>query len=388
MPNTKVTILGAGKIGSAVARILHHSGRYDVLIGDLSEEALSRLSKETPVETKVVDVTQHDQIVKAVSGSRAVLSACPFDQNEGIARAGLAAGVSYFDLTEDVATTKAVREIAEKATDGQIFMPQCGLAPGFIGILANDLCQGFEKLDRVKMRVGALPLYPTNLLKYNLTWSTDGLINEYCNPCEAIRSGKPVELQPMEGLEHFALDGVDYEAFNTSGGLGTLTETLAGSVTDLDYKTVRYIGHQYLMTFLLQGLRLEGRRDLLKELLEEAVPLTNQDVVLTFCTVTGWRDGHYEQVADARKIYHGQLCGKPASSIQITTATSLCAVLDLHVNGQLPKSGFVRQEDVKLSDFLDNEFGKPYEEAQQVRAPVAAARKLAADLTTGLGTTT
>lgn len=388
MPKTKVTILGAGKIGGAVARTLHHSGRYDVLIGDLSEEALKRLSKETPVETKVVDVTQHDQVVKAVGGSRAVLSACPFDQNEGIARAALEAGVSYFDLTEDVATTKAVREIAEKATDGQIFMPQCGLAPGFIGILAHDLCQGFEKLDRVKMRVGALPLYPTNLLKYNLTWSTDGLINEYCNPCEAIRGGKAVELQPMEGLEHFALDGVDYEAFNTSGGLGTLTETLAGSVTDLDYKTVRYIGHQYLMTFLLQGLRLEGRRDLLKELLEEAVPLTNQDVVLTFCTVTGWRDGHYEQVADARKIYHGELCGKPASSIQITTATSLCAVLDLHVNGQLPKNGFVRQEDVKLSDFLDNEFGKPYEEAQQVRAPVAAARKLAADLTTGLGTTT
>ncbi|MEQ8210067.1 MAG: saccharopine dehydrogenase C-terminal domain-containing protein [Lacipirellulaceae bacterium] len=385
---TKVTILGAGKIGGAVARILHHSGRYEVLVGDLSEQALERLKKETPVETAVVDVTKQDKVVKAISGSRAVLSACPFDQNEGIARAALEAGVSYFDLTEDVATTKAVREIADKSADGQIFMPQCGLAPGFIGILAHDLCQGFEKLDRVKMRVGALPLYPTNLLKYNLTWSTDGLINEYCNPCEAIRNGERIELQPMEGLEHFALDGVDYEAFNTSGGLGTLTETLAGQVADLDYKTVRYIGHQYLMTFLLQGLRLDGRRDLLKELLEQAVPLTNQDVVLTFCTVTGWRDGHYEQVADARKIYHGELCGKPASSIQITTATSLCAVLDLHVNGQLPKSGFVRQEDVKLADFLDNEFGKPYESAKQVREPIAAARKLAADLTTGLGTTT
>ncbi|QDS97815.1 saccharopine dehydrogenase family protein [Adhaeretor mobilis] len=385
---TKVAILGAGKIGGAVARILHHSGRYDVLVGDFSEDALERLSRDVEVKTAKVDVTDHDGVVKAISGCRAVLSACPFDQNEGIAAAALTAKVSYFDLTEDVATTKAVRGIAKQAVEGQIFMPQCGLAPGFIGILANDLCQGFEKLDRVKMRVGALPLYPTNLLKYNLTWSTDGLINEYCNLCDAIRNGEMVALQPMEGLEHFALDGVDYEAFNTSGGLGTLTETLAGSVNDLDYKTVRYIGHQYLMTFLLQGLRLDNRRDLLKELLEEAVPLTDQDVVLTFCTVTGWRDGRYEQVADARKIYHGELCGKPASSIQITTATSLCAVLDMHVNGQLPNKGFVRQEDVALSDFLANEFGKPYESATQVRAPIAAARKLAADLTTGLGTTT
>ncbi len=221
------------------------------------------------------------------------------------------------------------------------------------------------------MRVGALPLYPTNMLKYNLTWSTVGLINEYCNPCEAIRSGEAIELQPLEGLEHFSLDGVNYEAFNTSGGLGTLCETLAGSVTDLDYKTVRYKGHQYLMKFLLEGLRLENRRDLLKELLEEAIPCTNQDVVLAFCTVAGWRGGQYEQVADARKVYHGQIAGQPASSIQITTATSLCAVLDLHRLGRLAERGFVRQEDVSLDVFLENEFGKPYAAAQQVRAPIA-----------------
>lgn len=370
---TSVCILGAGKIGGAIARLLHYSGRYDVLVGDISPEALKYLESETPVETRVVDVTDHHSVVEAIKGKHAVLSACSFDQNESIAVAALAAGVSYFDLTEDVATTEAVRAVADKAADGQIFMPQCGLAPGFIGILAYDLCRGFEKLDRVKMRVGALPLYPTNMLKYNLTWSTDGLINEYCNPCDAIRGGQRVSLQALEGLERFALDGVDYEAFNTSGGLGTLCETLAGEVTDLDYKTVRYTGHQYLMQFLLQGLRFDNRRDLLKELLEAAVPCTHQDVVLVFSTVTGWRNGKFEQVADARKIYHGDMHGIPASSIQITTATSLCAVVDLHVAGKLPKKGFVRQEDVKLDDFLANEFGKPYADASQVRAPIAAA---------------
>jgi saccharopine dehydrogenase-like NADP-dependent oxidoreductase len=366
-----VTILGAGKIGRGVARMLHHSGHYDVLVADISAEALASVAAETPVATRVVDVTNHDAVVSVLKGRKAVLSACPFDQNEGIAVAALAAGVSYFDLTEDVATTHAVRTIAAKAADGQVFMPQCGLAPGYIGILAHHLCQGFDRLDRVKMRVGALPLYPTNMLKYNLTWSTDGLINEYCNPCEAIVDGKRVDVQPLEGLERFALDGVDYEAFNTSGGLGTLCETLEGRVTNLDYKTVRYTGHCYLMQFLLDGMRFHQRRDLLKELLEAAVPCTNQDVVLIFSTVTGWRKGRFEQVADARKVYHGKVHGLEASSIQITTATSLSCVLDLHRLGKLPRKGFVRQEDVRLEDFEANEFGKPYANATSVRAPIA-----------------
>ncbi|MEN0110848.1 MAG: saccharopine dehydrogenase NADP-binding domain-containing protein [Planctomycetota bacterium] len=367
-----VTILGGGKIGRGVARMLHLSGHYDVLVGDISQEACDAIKAETPgVDARVIDVTNHDEVVAALKGRKAVLSACAFHQNEAIAVAALESGASYFDLTEDVATTHAVRTIAGKAADGQIFMPQCGLAPGYIGILAYSLCQGFDKLDRVKMRVGALPLYPTNQLKYNLTWSTDGLINEYCNPCEAITDGKLKQLQPLEGLEHFALDGVDYEAFNTSGGLGTLCETLEGKVSDLDYKTVRYLGHRELMMFLLHGLRFYDRRDLLKELMEASIPCTNQDVVLVFSTVTGWRDGRYEQVADARKVYHGEVHGLDASSIQITTATSLCAVVDLHRQGQLPARGFVRQEDVKLADFEANEFGAPYKQATSVRSPIA-----------------
>ncbi len=375
-----ILILGAGKIGGAIARLLHLHGGYRVCVGDLLPEALEALARQTPVETVRLDVTDPLALETAMRDASAVVSACAFDQNVGIAAAALATGASYFDLTEDVATTTAVRAIAAQAKPGQVFTPQCGLAPGFIGILAHDLCQQFERLDRVKMRVGALPLYPTNMLKYNLTWSTDGLVNEYCNPCEAIRSGKRVDLQPLEGLERFALDGVSYEAFNTSGGLGTLCETLAGKVVDLDYKTVRYTGHRYLMMFLLQGLRLGNQRALVKQLLEEAVPCTNQDVVLAFCTVTGWREGRYEQVADARKVYHGDIHGLPASSIQITTATSICAMVDLWRQGKFPERGFVRQEDVRLADFLANPFGQPYAGAQQVRAPIAADDRSAAIL--------
>ncbi len=109
-------------------------------------------------------------------------------------------------------------------------MPQCGLAPGFIGIVAHHLSKRFDVLHEIKMRVGALPAFPTNALKYNLTWSVDGLINEYCHPCDAIRDGERIEMLALEGMEHFSLDGVEYEAFNTSGGLGTLCDTLAGRV--------------------------------------------------------------------------------------------------------------------------------------------------------------
>ena len=155
-----------------------------------SAAALERISRRMGVDT----LAGGRRIARAARSRRSagcdtVISALSFLHNARVAEAALAAGVSYFDLTEDVATTRQVREIAERARDGQIFMPQCGLAPGFISIVAHDLTSWFEKLDAVQMRVGALPQFPTGALKYNLTWSTDGLINEYCNPCEAIHDG-------------------------------------------------------------------------------------------------------------------------------------------------------------------------------------------------------
>jgi saccharopine dehydrogenase-like NADP-dependent oxidoreductase len=245
-------------------------------------------------------------------------------------------------------------------------MPQCGLAPGFVSIASFELTGQFDRVEEVRMRVGALPQFPTNEMKYNLTWSTDGLINEYGNPCQAIHNGRLIEVLPLEGLEHFSLDGVDFEAFNTSGGVGTLAETLAGKVRSLDYKTIRYRGHRDLMAFLMNELRLNEQRPLLNQILERAVPVTPQDVVLIFCTVAGMKDGRLTQVTDARKVYHGEYMGQELSAIQITTAGSLCAVLDLHVAGKLPSRGFVRQEQVRLEDFLLNRFGRCFASAERM----------------------
>ncbi|HTI18983.1 MAG TPA: saccharopine dehydrogenase C-terminal domain-containing protein [Trinickia sp.] len=356
----KVAVVGAGLIGHTIAHLLHQTGDYEVVAFDRDSHALERPA-EQGIATQRVDSADNNAVKTALQGFDSVVNALPYYLAVNLAAAANAAGVHYFDLTEDVRATHAIRSLAEGAS--HVFMPQCGLAPGFVGIAAHELANRFSQVREVKMRVGALPAFPTNALKYNLTWSVDGLINEYCQPCEAIRESRKQWLQPLEGLEHFSLDGVEYEAFNTSGGLGTLCETLSGRVEALDYKSVRYPGHRNLMQFLLDDLRLAGERDSLKAMLRRAIPSTSQDVVLVFVTVTGTRDGLLVQDVFTRKIFAKTVCGMPMSAIQITTAGAMCAVLDLFREGKLPKSGFVRQEQVSLPDFLANRFGQLYEGA-------------------------
>jgi saccharopine dehydrogenase-like NADP-dependent oxidoreductase len=360
----RVLLLGAGKIGRMIARLLSDAGDYAVTVADVSEQALERVADRIGVPTRRLDVEADAHLAAAVAECDTVVSALSFYHNPRVAEAALAAGASYFDLTEDVETTKRVRAIAAGARDGQIFMPQCGLAPGFISIVAKHLADRIDEPETVRMRVGALPLFPTGALKYNLTWSTDGLINEYCNPCDAIHDGRRIEVLPLEGYEQFSLDGVRYEAFNTSGGLGTLCESLDGQVRELNYKTIRYSGHCNYVQLLVNELRLCERRDLLKDILEHAVPVTFQDVVVTFCTVTGQKNGQLVQITDARKVYHDYIGGENWSAIQITTAAGICAAIDLHAAGRLPRRGFVRQEDIDFDEFLANRFGHRFNTAQ------------------------
>ncbi len=363
----KIALLGAGHIGHTIAHLLVQSGDYNLTVADQSKDSLDKLA-HLNLKAVVVDTGQSAALEAVLKGHDAVINALPYHLAVTVAQAAQAAGCHYFDLTEDVAATKAIMALARGSKT--VFMPQCGLAPGFIGIVAHHLAQQFDSLDEIKMRVGALPAFPNNALKYNLTWSVDGLINEYCHPCEAIHEGAVTAMLPLEGLEHFSLDGVEYEAFNTSGGLGTLCETLNGKVRSLDYKSVRYPGHRELMQFLLTDLRLSGDQEALKAILRRAVPTTMQDVVLVFVTVSGERRGAYVQEVFARKIFaqRGSADQAPLSAIQITTAAGICAAVDLFRDGKLPTGGFVRQEEVALPDFLANRFGKAYEQSRRIES--------------------
>ncbi len=361
----RIALLGAGHIGQTIARLLSRSGDYEVTVVDRSDEALARLSGD-PVTCLRAETGDAQQLLRAIRGHDAVVNALPYHLATLAATQAREAGCHYFDLTEDVAATRAIKALADGAPTA--FMPQCGLAPGFIGIVAHHLSKGFDTLQDVKMRVGALPAFPTNSLKYNLTWSVDGLINEYCHPCEAIRDGQNIEVLALEGLEHFSLDGVEYEAFNTSGGLGTLCETLAGRVQTLDYKSVRYPGHRAIMKMLLEELQLKHDTETLKDIMRRSIPSTMQDVVLVFVTVSGMRQGMLVQEVFARKIFADRDEAAPLSAIQITTAAGVCAAVDLFREGRLPQRGFVRQEEVELPAFLANRFGRAYQQSRQVES--------------------
>jgi saccharopine dehydrogenase-like NADP-dependent oxidoreductase len=353
-----IVVIGAGKIGTTVAGLLASTRDYQVTLADRSPEVLDRLDQEEHIQCVAVNVEDSSELVDLLNGKFAVLSAAPFQLTTPIAEAAKAARIHYLDLTEDVASTRRVRALAADASTA--FIPQCGLAPGFVSIVAFDMAKGFQTLDSVKLRVGALPQYPSNALNYNLTWSTDGVINEYCEPCNAIVNGVRREVQPLEGLEEFSLDGVTYEAFNTSGGLGSLCDSLEGKVRTLNYRTIRYPGHRAIMRALLNDLRLRDRRDVLKDILEHAVPTTLQDVVIITVIVSGHKEGRFVQETYANKIYSRVVDGRTLSAIQITTAAAICAVLDLLATGELKRTGYVRQEDIPLKTFLENRFGQAY----------------------------
>ena len=219
MAEKRIAVIGAGNIGSMIADWLQSTGDYQVTITDQNKSVLDELDCQKTVEKKCVDASVPEELDALLSDQYAVLSAAPFFLTKTIADAAARAKIHYLDLTEDVASTRHVKQVAENASTA--FIPQCGLAPGFITIVANDICKKFDELHDVRMRVGALPKFPSNALNYNLTWSTDGVINEYCEPCEAIVNGELRDVPPLEEKEAFALDGVQYEAFNTSGGLGT-----------------------------------------------------------------------------------------------------------------------------------------------------------------------
>ncbi len=358
-----VLVLGAGKIGALISGLLAESGDYRVQLADAKPGAAAEVAAAhgfDSLEAFDLDATDVDALTAHVRRHKpvAVLSGLPYFANLPVARVARSEGLHYFDLTEDVAVTDEVRKLAEGSD--KVFAPQCGLAPGFISIAANELIRHFDSLKSVKLRVGALPQHPNNVLKYSLTWSTDGVINEYGNLCKSIVDGTEVDVLPLEGLESIEIDGTKYEAFNTSGGLGSLAETFGDRVSTMNYKTIRYPGHCEQMRLLMNGLKLNHDRATLKRILENAVPQTLQDVVIIYAAVTGMQDGELREENYVNKVYPQVVAGRLWSAIQVTTAAGICSVVDIVLANPEQYRGFVAQEDFRLADILDNRFGRFY----------------------------
>jgi len=359
----RVLVLGAGKIGALISGLLGESGDYRIDLADLDGAAAESVVKAhglDNVRAFALDATAPEALAAHLDAHPvdAVISGLPYFCNVPVAAAARQRGMHYFDLTEDVAVTEEVRSLAAGATTA--FAPQCGLAPGFVSIAANELAAHFDEIHTVKLRVGALPQHPNNVLKYSLTWSTDGLINEYGNMCQSVEDGSIINVLPLEGLEEIEIDGNVYEAFNTSGGLGSLADSWRGRVTEMNYKTMRYPGHCNQMRLLMNGLKLNHDRDTLKRVLENAVPRTLQDVVIVYVSVVGLQDGELREENYVNKVYPQIIAGRLWSAIQVTTAAGVCAVADLVVCDPEAHRGFVTQESFRLKDVLDNRFGRFY----------------------------
>ncbi|MDB6167514.1 MAG: Saccharopine dehydrogenase, NADP-dependent [Verrucomicrobia bacterium] len=358
----KIGIIGAGKVGATIATLLE-SCRFcrSVTLADARADVDLRGLRKSKLEQ--VDVTKRPQLEAFVKRVDAVVSAAPYFLNKPVAQACATTGVSYFDLTEDVDTTQFVRKLAARKPR-PTFMPQCGLAPGAINIVGGSLAASLSSVRHCEMRVGALPLNASNQMKYYLSWSTAGLINEYCQVGEALHAGRRVTTMPLDGVERITIDGTEYEAFNTSGGVATMCETFEGKVQELNYKTMRYPGHRDLMKFLLQDLNLAPRQDLVTQIFDQEVPLTESDVVVFYVSVVGHeKNGSLKQRSFIKKMHGGTVHGRKLNAIQLTTAAGVTGVLELYAKGKLP-SGFVKQESVSLKDFLGTQWGgKVYGEA-------------------------
>ena len=344
-----VLVIGLGKVGKLVATLLFENGYRTTGLDSGSHQGYPFKIIKGRVQSKSV-------LKKAIKDHDAVVTCLPYDLNLEVARETHSAGKHYFDLTEDVPTTDAIKKLSKTAKG--VMAPQCGLAPGFICIVGADLAGKFQNLRSIELRVGALPQHPRGLLGYAFNWSPEGVVNEYLNDCEVIKEGKRAQVTAMEGLETIVIDGVPLEAFATSGGLGTMCETYEDKVEHLNYKTIRYPGHCQLMKFFFNELFMRKDRQQAGEILVNAKPPVNDDVVFVHAAVEGEQNGKLMREEFVRSFYPLNIGGRAWRAIAWTTAGSVCAVVDLVSRGVLPQKGFIRQEDIPLDPFFKTPTGQ------------------------------
>ncbi|MDT8856257.1 saccharopine dehydrogenase C-terminal domain-containing protein [Paracoccaceae bacterium Fryx2] len=347
MSFSKVAVLGLGKVGHLAAELLAGAG-FEVT-------GIDSRATAAPFATRVADLGDAAGLQGVLAGQQAVLSCLPYALNKGVASAAHALGLHYFDLTEDVPTTRHIRALS--ATSKGLMAPQCGLAPGFVGIVGADLAAQFDRVRSIRLRVGALPQNPTGLLGYAFNWSPEGVVNEYLNDCEVIEEGVLKSVSAMEWIETIYVDGVKLEAFTTSGGLGTMCETYADRIENLDYKTMRYPGHVQLMNFFFHELLMRESRAEAGRILTHAKPPVDADVVYVHVAAEGWTDGALRRHEFVRAYYPIEIGGKSRTAIAWTTSASVVAVIEMVRDGALPQQGFLKQEDIALAPYLATRTG-------------------------------
>jgi saccharopine dehydrogenase-like NADP-dependent oxidoreductase len=341
-----VLTVGAGRIGSLVAQTLK-ARDFETGLADVRNLPGAGVAQ--------VDVNDPAALARLVGEYDAVVACLPYDLNARVAEAAHASGRHYFDPTEDVATTRTVVELSKTARAAMV--PQCGIAPGFVNIVAASLADKFDRVDSLQLRAGELPASPTTALGYAFTWSPDGVVNEYLEPCEVLSGGRTSFVPPLGDLERLIIEGTELEAFSTSGGTGTLCDSLAGRVNSLNYKTIRYPGHRDLMHFFLRELGLEGDRERARDILARAYPPVSDDVLYFMVSATGEGEHGRSREEFVRAYRPRDFFGQTETAIRWATVAGICGVVELLAGGKLPQKGLIRQEDIRFEDFVHTSAG-------------------------------
>ena len=269
------------------------------------------------------------------------------------------------DRSEDDGLDKFIASL--KTTNLSFTMPHCGLAPGLSTVIANDLLRITTNPKNIKIRVGALSQNAANKLRYYTSWSGEGLVNEYIGDCQVMEDGEFNLVPALSGYEKITLDGIEYECFNTSGGLGTYAKSLDDTnksnrmykSLSVDYKTIRRIGHHDYVDFLFNDLKIPQNE--LTNIFSR-IPKTRKDVVILYasCSSKGRDDENIYLKVFRPTIINGRWL----TAIEYTTAIGLIAMVQLFLDGKLGEKGYRKQEEVLLSDVYSTTYGSFYREQE------------------------
>lgn len=357
---TRIVVLGAGQIGCCVAYLLDFIGDYEVFLADKYFSDFSKnVLKKSSVKDNIIDVSDESATYDFCHSVKADAICCclPFNYSLHVAKVAYNLGINYFDLTEDIVSSKAIRALNYKPN--QVMISQCGLAPGLVNMLVNNYAKDFSFLDSVELRVGALPKKSNLPLHHALLWSVDGLVNEYIKPAEHLVDGKVDIIKGLSNLKNVTIKDKPFEIFATSGGVGSLVSILQNKSKNIEYRTIRHRGHCNKMLFLLDELGLRSDLKTLKRLLINSMPYVTEDQVIIDFFLKGQNLSGANHKEHITKTYFNLDIGDfNWRAIQWTTAASMCVVLDLAFAGYFITPNDFYQDKINLKDFYSNRFGR------------------------------
>ncbi len=364
--NYKVLIVGAGGIGSATGIILANSPDFSGRITFLdkfessSQAAADLVNQHSPesidVTSDTIDMENTGPLNAMAEGYDLIMDCLPGRFAPALAQVAKDSKCHYINLTEYVKETDEISELAQGADTA--FVLQAGLAPGFINILAmrlfNDFCEKYQvdKVDAIKMKVGALSEHVEPPHYYAFTWSPIGVATEYIKDAYAVRDYELVTIPSLSNKEEYVIDGDRYEDNFTSGGAADLPTALAGKVKDLDYKTLRYIGHYDWVKETVGNLGNDDVIDALEEKMLDEIPRVENDKVVVYASVNGYDDNGVRRMLNkSYTIYPSEIGGYTLRAIQTTTAGPMCQVALMLLQGGY--SGPVFQSMIDPKTFLE-----------------------------------